>query len=79
MPEREREIEQICLAALERPGSERAAFLAEVCAGDEALRLEVEALLAYEGTAAAFLGTPALEMAAEAIAGDAPALVAASR
>ena len=39
-------IESVFLDALERPGEERAAFLAQACAGDAALRAEVEAMLA---------------------------------
>src|SRR3954463_15161150 len=39
------------LAALARPATERAAFLAEVCAGDAALRREVESLLTFHDDA----------------------------
>ncbi len=43
-------IEQIFFDALERRGEDRARFLADVCAGDDALRAEVEAMLAaHEG------------------------------
>jgi len=45
-PERYREAERLCLLALEREESERAAFLKEACGGDEALLREVESLLA---------------------------------
>ena len=38
----------------------RAAYLAEVCNGDEALRHEVELLLAHSDQAASFLETPAM-------------------
>ena len=38
----------------------RPAYLAEVCNGDEALRLEVELLLAHGDQAASFLETPAM-------------------
>lgn len=51
-------------AALDRQPSERAAFLAEACAGDEALRREVESLLTYEADAAPFLESPAVEVIA---------------
>ena len=46
--ERERwhQLEQVCQAALDHAGSERAAFLEAACAGDEALRRDAEALLA---------------------------------
>ena len=41
-----REIERLCQAALERPENQRAAFLDQACAGDNALRDEVKSLLA---------------------------------
>jgi tRNA A-37 threonylcarbamoyl transferase component Bud32/predicted esterase len=44
--ERQRQIEDLCRAALERPAEERAAFLASRVAGDADLRLRVEGLLA---------------------------------
>jgi Tol biopolymer transport system component len=68
-PERWLKIERVYHDARERQGSERAQFLAQACAGDEALRREVESLLAQEGGTGSFLGTPALEMAAQALAG----------
>lgn len=40
------EVDRICLAALERPIGERAAFLADACRGGEVLRRELESLLA---------------------------------
>jgi serine/threonine-protein kinase len=61
-------VEQIYQAAIEREESGRAAFLREACGDDEALRREVESLLAHETSAAPFLETPALELAAGALA-----------
>ena len=43
---------------------DRARFVAEACAGDEALRLEVESLLAQERDASRFIERPAIEVAA---------------
>ena len=43
-------------------------FLKEACGEDEALRQQVEQLLAHEQTAKSFLEAPALEMAAKALA-----------
>ena len=43
--ERWAQIERLFHAALESPVSERSALLAQECAGDEALRREVESLL----------------------------------
>jgi eukaryotic-like serine/threonine-protein kinase len=63
-PERERKVARICEAALDRPASEREAFVVEECAGDEALRREVESLLRRLSKADEFLQRPALEVAA---------------
>ncbi len=63
-PERWQQIEQLWSAALERRSDERAAFLAEACAGDEDLRREVESLLRFDLQADSFIETPALEVAA---------------
>jgi hypothetical protein len=52
-------LDRLLEAALARPLHERAAFLAEACADDEALRHEVESLLAHESGAAGFMSTPA--------------------
>lgn len=68
-PERWRKIEEIYHAALEREESQRAAFLADACGGDEALREEVESLLAHKD-AASFIETPVMEVAAQARAQD---------
>src|SRR4051794_24000651 len=62
------EVERVCTAALERGRDDRAAFLHAACGGDEALRVEVESLLALESVAGDFLATPALELAAKQIA-----------
>jgi hypothetical protein len=43
------------LAALEKEPAERAAFLAEVCAGDAALRRRLEALVHSHEQASSFL------------------------
>jgi hypothetical protein len=45
-PDRWGTIERLYHAALAQPVDRRAAYLAEACAGDEALRREVESLLA---------------------------------
>ena len=57
-PERRRRIEDLCDAALDRDPRERAAFVAAACGHDEALRLEVESLLAHDAAAQRFLATP---------------------
>jgi Tol biopolymer transport system component len=59
--DRQRLITHLCHAALERNASDRAAFLREACAGDEALRQEVESLLRYEDAGGRFMERPAVE------------------
>ena len=60
MPDRWPDIERVFEAVVARPEATWASALAELCAGDEALRAEVESLLAHEGAASAFLETPAI-------------------
>ena len=67
-PERWQKVEEIYHATLEREEGQRAAFLEEACAGEEALRREVESLLAQEGATGSFLEAPALEVAARGLA-----------
>jgi hypothetical protein len=47
-PDRWEKIEQLYHAALERDEAQRAGYLHEACGEDEALRREVESLLAQE-------------------------------
>ena len=54
------EVERICLAALDRPAEERAAFLEDACHGDDALRHEIESLLAHASPAERFIEQPAV-------------------
>ncbi len=58
-PERWATVEKLYHAALGKGPAERGPFLAEMCAGDDALRREVESLLEHDGSAA-FLSTPAV-------------------
>ena len=64
------QIEAIVIDALERPASVRSAYLDDACAGDEALRREVEALIGYDSAGESFLEQPALEEAARITAAD---------
>ena len=68
--ERRRRVEDICDAALVRDVRERAAFVAAACGHDEALRHEVEALLAHAQTAERFLEAPIGELAAHVLTDD---------
>jgi serine/threonine protein kinase len=67
-PERWARIEQIYHAALEREPAERASHLDEACGGDETLRRQVAALLASDDQAPGFIESPALLVAARALA-----------
>jgi serine/threonine protein kinase len=67
-PERWQQVEQVYHSTLQKEMSERPAYLAEACAGDEALRREVESLLAVEDGAENFIESPALDVAAKLFA-----------
>ena len=58
-PERWQQIDSLLDAALEHPPEQRAAFLDHACAGDSALRKEVESLLEHDERAADFIEAPA--------------------
>jgi eukaryotic-like serine/threonine-protein kinase len=66
--ERWERIDHLLLAALERPLGERAEFLRQACAGDDVLEREVRSLLASQQEAGSFLESPALKVAARALA-----------
>ena len=67
-PERWQEIERICNSALDVLPGERKAFVEKACAGNDALRKEVDRLLARQQEAEGFIAVPALEMAAKELA-----------
>jgi serine/threonine protein kinase len=69
-PERWKQVEALCQAALEREASERAAFLTKAYGTDEALRREVEVVLAHETEARRFMEAPALQVVVKALAED---------
>jgi len=71
--ERWKAVERLYHEAAERPRDERAAFLRSACAGDDALRGEVESLLAQEG--GPFLEEPALDLVARHKARETPSLI----
>src|SRR5512145_1050541 len=66
--ERRRRVEAVCDAALDREVRERGAFVVAACGSDEALRQEVEALLAHAQTAEGFLVKPLGAVAASVLA-----------
>jgi len=67
-PERWRRIEELFHSALKVEERRRIAFLEESCAGDQDLRIRVEALLADHKEADSFLESPALEFVAQKLA-----------
>ena len=69
-PDRQRRIEELCDAALDRDDRERAAFVAAACGTDSGLRKEVESLLAHAHKAEGFLATRVAELAAHVLADD---------
>src|SRR5437667_8306321 len=69
--ERSDQIEQLYHDARQRDPANRAAFLKQACAGDDALRREVESLLAEDAGVQSFLETPALEVVSK-MSGDDP-------
>ena len=64
------QIERLYHAALECQPKAREAFLDEACAGDEDLRREVAELLACDVPSDSFIQSPAIEIAAKAMAVD---------
>jgi serine/threonine-protein kinase len=66
-PERYRQVNRICQAALELEPAERAIYLAEACGDDLALRREVESLLDFDARSAGMIDRPALEIVAQAM------------
>jgi serine/threonine protein kinase len=65
-PERWQKVREIFQSALERAPEERSAFLANACGGDEALRKEVESLIASREKDGSF-DSPAYQASAELI------------
>ena len=75
-PERWQQIDQLFHSALEREPGARAAFLAQACTGDEALRLEVESLIGSHEQSDSFIEAPAADLAAGLLAGKESELTA---
>jgi len=67
-PERWQEIEEVFHSALALDSSQRAEFLKTACAGDEALRREVESLVRSYELGKSFIEQPASDVAAEMLA-----------
>jgi tetratricopeptide (TPR) repeat protein len=68
MVERFQQIEQLYHATLEQEEANRDFFLEDACAGDDALRREIQSLLALHKQGEDFIESPALEMEARRLA-----------
>jgi tetratricopeptide (TPR) repeat protein len=66
--DRWKQVDSLLQAVLERPPEERDEFLRHASAGDEALEREVRSLLKSQQQAGIFLESPAIEVAARAVA-----------
>ena len=66
--ERWKQVDRLLDAALARPPDERDAFLRQTCVDDEALEREIRSLLAAREQAGSFLESPAIDVAARALA-----------
>ncbi len=69
-PDRWRRVEELYHTALQQDETQRASFLERSCAGDEALRIEVESLIAYAQQTGRIIDKPAVEAVAAAMAED---------
>jgi len=67
-PEHWQQVERIYHDVAARAPGERDAFLRQACAGDEALRCEVERLLEVNSAAGDFLEAPAIQLESRALA-----------
>ncbi len=63
-------VDQLLQSALDIPAVERDAYLRNACSGDPRLEEEVRSLLAAHDRADSFLGAPAIDRAARALAGE---------
>jgi serine/threonine protein kinase len=66
--ERWQKVKELFHSALERAPSERSAFLANACSGDELLRQEVESLISSHDKDGSFIDSPVYEVAADLLA-----------
>ena len=66
--ERWKQVEELYHSALEQEEARRGEFLQKACAGDPELLHEVESLFAYQEQSESFIESPAMEVAAKALA-----------
>jgi serine/threonine protein kinase len=70
-PERWQQVKSIFNSAMNYRPEERSSFISQACSGDEALRSEVESLIASHERSGSFIDEPALAAAAAFIANEA--------
>jgi tetratricopeptide (TPR) repeat protein len=63
-------VDRLLQSALDIPAAERDTYLRKACGGDQRLEAEVRSLLAAHDRADKFLGAPAIDQAARALAGE---------
>src|SRR3954454_23523569 len=68
--ERWNDVDQLLQSALDIPAVERDAYLRNACGADQRLEDEVRSLLAAHDRADRFLGAPAIDLAARALAAE---------
>jgi hypothetical protein len=69
-PERWQQVKEIFNSAITYRPEERSSFISQACSGDEALRGEVESLIASHEQSGSFIDKPAFEAAASLLAGE---------
>jgi serine/threonine protein kinase/WD40 repeat protein len=73
-PERWQQVKQIFNSAINYRPEERGVFISEACSGDEALRSEVESLIASHERSGQFIDEPAFAVAASLLVDEKPEL-----
>jgi eukaryotic-like serine/threonine-protein kinase len=69
-PERWRRVEELYHTAMEQGEDQRLAFLERSCGGDQALRVEVESLIAYARQTGQIIDKPLMEVVASTLVED---------
>ena len=69
-PERWQQVKEVFNSAINYRPEERSLFISRVCSGDEALRSEVESLIASHEQSGSFIDKPAFEAAATLLANE---------
>src|SRR6516225_9355361 len=68
--DRWKQVDRLLQSALEHPPAERGEFLRRACGEDAELEREVRSLLTSQERAGSFLESPAIQLAAQALAGE---------